>query len=350
MRIGIVNDLKIACEALRRAVVSGGRHTVAWTAHDGRQAAEFASRDPADLVLMDLIMPEVDGVEATRRIMAQRPCPILVVTSTVSGNIAKVYEAMGLGALDAVETPSFSAHGELTGAAALLDKIARIQRLCEPRSALKPAKTGTTELPNYHVATQLPRLVLIGASTGGPKVVAEILGQLPKALNASVLIAQHVDELYACGLGSWLAQRSSLPVRMAAAGALPEKGVVHLAASDAHLVLGSDAKMRYTPEPVGWYRPSVDALFQSAARVWPTTGTALLLTGMGTDGALGMAALNKAGWCTIAQDGPSSVVWGMPKAAIELGAAQKILSPNEMVPAIIASLAQSRPRSSTSTP
>src|SRR5262245_51458657 len=107
MRIAIVNDLKLACEALRRAVLSSGQHTIAWIALDGQEAIDHAHADRPDLILMDLIMPRVDGVEATRRIMREAPCPILVVTSTVTGNIAKVYEAMGLGALDATETPQF---------------------------------------------------------------------------------------------------------------------------------------------------------------------------------------------------------------------------------------------------
>ena len=342
MRIGIVNDLKLACEALRRAVLSGGEHTVAWIAHDGQQAVEQAKRDPADLILMDLIMPEVDGVEATRRIMAEQPCPILVVTSTVSGNITKVYEAMGLGALDATETPSFSSAGELQGAKGLLEKIDRMKRLCEPRSALKPAKTGTTEIPVFAPSQNFPKLVLIGASTGGPNVLAELLEAFPKSLDAAVIIAQHVDEDYAAGLADWLKQRCRMPLRMAAVNELPTAGFVYLAASHQHLVLGTDRRMRYVAEPAGWYRPSVDALFQSVARVWPNTGVAVLLTGMGTDGALGLLALHKAGWCTIAQDRESSVVWGMPKAAVEMHAAQKVLAPPDMLPSILAGLAKSQ--------
>src|SRR5262249_27429599 len=157
-------------------------------------------------------MPRMDGVEATRSIMSEMPCSILVVTSTVSGNISKVYEAMGHGALDAVETPSFASNGELNGVAPLLDKIERIQRLCEPRSAWKTPKGGSTEMPALGGSARMPTLVLVGASTGGPKVVAELLANLPRSFPASVLIAQHVDEAYASGLSIWLANRSILPV------------------------------------------------------------------------------------------------------------------------------------------
>ena len=129
MRIGIVNDLRLAREALRRAVDSEPRHRVAWTASDGAEAVERNREDRPDLILMDLIMPVVDGVEATRRIMNVCPCPIVVVTSSVSGHMGRVYEAMGLGALDAVDTPELGPTGDLAGAKVLLDKIQTVAKL-----------------------------------------------------------------------------------------------------------------------------------------------------------------------------------------------------------------------------
>src|SRR5262245_23695958 len=123
MRIGIVNDMMMAREALRRVVQSAPGHEVAWTANDGAEAILQARRDRADLIRMDLLMPGTDGVEATRRIMAECPCPIVVVTATVSGHLSRVYQAMGYGALDAVDTPVLGHRGELGGADALLRKI-----------------------------------------------------------------------------------------------------------------------------------------------------------------------------------------------------------------------------------
>jgi two-component system response regulator WspF len=342
MRIGIVNDMKIACEALRRAVTTGGGHVLAWIAHDGSEAIELTKRDRPDLILMDLIMPGINGVEATRRIMSDAPCGILVVTSTVSGNFSMVYEAMGHGALDAVETPSFGPNGELGGITPLLEKIARIEKMSEPRSGLRSTKPSTTEMPTLSTILRLPTLVLIGASTGGPRVIADLISKLPASLPASVIIAQHVDEAYAKGMACWMGQHAKLPVGLAVSGEIPEVGHVHVASSNAHLILGSNGKMRYTPEPAGWYCPSVDALFHSAARSWPIPGVAILLTGMGTDGAAGMVSLRKAGWLTIAQDSVSSVVWGMPKAAIEAGAVQRVLAPADILSAITSYFAQKK--------
>jgi two-component system, chemotaxis family, response regulator WspF len=129
MRIAIVNDMLLACEALRRVVLSVPEHQVAWTARDGAEAIERARADRPDLILMDLIMPRMNGAEATRRIMAESPCPILIVTATVGGRLNKVFEAMGHGALDAVNTPTLGPQGEVQGAAALLDKIATVGKL-----------------------------------------------------------------------------------------------------------------------------------------------------------------------------------------------------------------------------
>ncbi len=355
MRIAIVNDMKLACVALARAVTSDPRHSIAWTAIDGQEAIAQARRDRPDLILMDMIMPGVDGVEATRQIMQLSPCPILVVTSTVSGNIAKVYEAMSHGALDAVETPTLGSDGSVLGAHSLLAKITHIENLTEKSPAATPLSPQLTPTPHTRptintipptrTSAGAPRLVLIGSSTGGPGVLADLLKALPATLSASVLIAQHVDEVYASGLAIWLGKHTTLPVSVPTEGSVPLPGCVYVADSKHHLSFAADRRLHYVDEPAGWYRPSVDVLFQSAARHWPSTGVALLLTGMGRDGAAGLLALRQAGWTTIAQDQASSVVWGMPRAAIDLNAASLILPPERMISSILNAL-----RPATATP
>jgi two-component system response regulator WspF len=334
MRIGIVNDTVLAREAMRRVVLSSPGHAVAWTAGDGAEAIARVREDPPDLILMDLLMPGVDGVEATRRIMGETPCAILVVTATIAGHLSKVYQAMGYGALDAVETPTLGPRGEIGGAAVLLHKIELIGRLIgktdrpardgEVATRARPSSPGVTAA--FQAEAPRDPLVVLGASTGGPQALAEILAQLPERLAAGVVIVQHVDASFAPGLGQWLSEQVRRPVALVADGHRVAAGEILLSGTDDHLILDSDLHLRYSPEPRSvCYRPSVDVFFASVARNWPGPGVAALLTGMLHDGAQGLLALRRRGWRTIAQDEASSVVWGMPRAAVELGAAEQVL-------------------------
>ncbi len=336
MRIGIVNDMLLAREALRRAVVSTKAHDVAWLARDGVEAVAMARADRPDLILMDLIMPGVDGVEATRRIMAQAPCPILVVTASVSGHVGRVYEAMGLGALDAVDTPEMGPSGEVAGAQMLLDKIATIGKLVgRPGPILAPPSHPPPPPPGGR-APSWP-LVVIGASAGGPAAVAEVLGGLPHNRDSAVVIVQHVDQAFAPGLAEMLSHRCGRRVELAAPGDRPLPGKILLASTNDHLILDASRRLDYSADPKEMhYRPSVDIFFAAVAEHWGEPGAAVVLTGMGRDGAIGLLALRRAGWLTIAQDEATSVVYGMPRAAAEAKAAQMILP----LPAIAGAIAE----------
>jgi two-component system response regulator WspF len=331
VRIGIVNDVRAACEALRRVVSSLPGHSVAWMAADGVQAIAMAKRDRPDLILMDLIMPHVDGVQATRQIMASTPCEILIVTATVSGNISLVYDAMGFGALDAVDTPMLGPSGEVTGAGALVDKISTVAKLVGGSAAARqPARVD---------ATSLPQMLVIGASTGGPKAISDLLQPLPRDWNVAIVVVQHVDVAFSQGLAKWLGERTGHAVRVAEHGERPQAGAVLLAGTNDHLVLSKNRTLEYREEPREvFFRPSVDVFFDTVADHWPQAGTALLLTGMGRDGARGMARLRSCGWHTIAQNEATSVVWSMPKAAIDLGAACEVLAVEQMPAAIMSQL------------
>ena len=328
MRIAIVNDVRAAAEALRRVVGSLPGHALAWTAADGVEAVAMARRDRPDLILMDLLMPNVDGAEATRQIMATAPCAILVVTATVSGNISLVYEAMGHGALDAVDTPTLGPAGDLAGTAPLVEKIGLIAKLVAapaPAPRPPPAASGSGPL----------RLLVVGASTGGPKALCELLLPLPRDWNAAVVVVQHVDVAFAPGLAAWLGDRTGRPVRVAEHGRRPQAGDVLLAGTNDHLVMTAGGLLEYRAEPRDvFFRPSVDVFFESVAAHGPRSGVAVVLTGMGRDGARGLAALRQRGWHTIAQDEATSVVWSMPRAAIEAGAACEVLPVSRMPAAI----------------
>ncbi|QJW97687.1 chemotaxis-specific protein-glutamate methyltransferase CheB [Frigoriglobus tundricola] len=341
MRIGIVNDLALAREVLRRVVAAVPGYSVAWMAEDGAEAVVRTAADRPNVVLMDLIMPRLDGVEATRQIMAQSPCPVVVVTASVATNYAMACRAMGAGALDAVDTPVLGPGGAVQNADKLLTRLAHL------RAALAGiVGFGSATAPRPCAAPiETPSLVLLGASTGGPEALATVLSAFPADLPAAVLISQHIGADFAHGLVQQLAARCKLPVRAAHAGDAPTAGVVHVAVSNDHMELGPDRSLQYTPHPREHpYRPSVDVLFTSGAVRASRPGVAALLTGMHTDGAEGLLRLRMAGWHTIAQDEATSVVYGMPKAAAEKRAAVEVLPLQHIGDSLVARLLALRRR------
>ena len=332
MKIAIVNDVPMAAEALRRALTLAPEHEVAWIAKDGQEAVELCAKDKPDLVLMDLIMPKMDGVEATRRIMASTPCTILIVTVSIEANASRVFEAMGYGALDAVDTPALGSGDLLASAAPLLAKIRTISRLIgdgtELRNVPKPSRDV---LP---AASQ--SLVAIGASAGGPAALSTVLAGLPWDFPATIVIIQHVDERFIACLADWLSKHSVLPVRIAKEGDRFLPGTVFLAGTGDHLVLKAADRLGYTKEPHDTaYRPSVDVFFRSVSRFWRGKAVGVLLTGMGSDGAQGLNVLRAGGHYTIAQDEASSAVYGMPKAAAAANAAVDILALNHIASKLV---------------
>jgi two-component system, chemotaxis family, response regulator WspF len=328
MRIGIVNDVAVAREALRRVVLSSTKHEIAWSAKDGEQAVEMAREDRPDLILMDLFMPGIDGAEATRQIMSESPCAILLVTATVTGHLNTVYQAMGHGALDAIDTPTLGLHGEIAASMLLLNKIELIGKLIDRQAEATADAAISQEAEDEAIppdAAGFP-LVVLGASTGGPHAFVELLSGLPQTLDAAIIIAQHLDSAFSDGLSQWLSEQTGRRVTLIGEGTVPRAGEIYLSGTDDHVTLGHDHRLHYSIEPrMNYYRPSVDVFFDSVARNWPTPGVAALLTGIGRDGAKGLLHLRQNGWWTVAQDVVTSVVSDMPRSAAEIGAAQEIL-------------------------
>ena len=324
MRIAIVNDVVMATEAMRRVILETAEHEIAWTAADGTEAVHHCLLDTPDLILMDLIMPGTDGVEATRQIMARCPCAILVVTANVTDNCSKVFDAMGAGALDAVNTPVLEWPGSCKGAVDLLGKIETIRKFI----GLAPAPTRKPgPIARPHPSAPDSRLIAIGASAGGPAALSKLLGYLPASFRSPIVIVQHVDSQFAPALANWLDNQTPLRVRLAQEGDIPSPGSILLAGGNQHLVCAAQRRLAYAQQPAECsYRPSVDVFLQSVQRNWPGQAVGVLLTGMGRDGAQGLLELRRNGHYTIAQDQASSAVYGMPKAAAELHAATEILN------------------------
>jgi two-component system response regulator WspF len=321
MRIGLVNDMPLAMEALRQCVERMPGAEVAWKAMDGLEAVAMCSGDRPDLILMDLIMPAMDGVEATRRIMRETPCPILVVTATVSGNAGRVFEALGAGALDAIDTPNMSSPAAIE---ALCRRIRTIERL---NRAERSVSTVTMASPQPSPAGQAQPVALLGASTGGPQALATVLRAWPRPMPFAAVIVQHLDSHFTPGLSEWLSKETGHPVRLAERGARPMPGTAWIAPGPDHLAFDGHGRfISSSVRPDELHHPSVDVLFLSAAACGALRGSAAILTGMGRDGATGLLALRRSGWTTLAQDQATSVVWGMPGTAVRLEAATRTLS------------------------
>jgi two-component system response regulator WspF len=331
--VGIVNDSKMAAEILRRILAELPDFALAWTAYSGEEAIQLCAQDRPDIILMDLVMPGIDGAETTRRIMQATPCVILVVTATTVGNRDMVFEAMGHGALDAVNTPVLGPGQDMQGAAALVQKLRTVSRLVDAhRSGVR--KHGATRTKPQEEDTSSFALVAIGASTGGPQALAAILSGLPPRFPAAILVVQHVDEQFTPGLASWLRHHCALPVAIVRDGDQLSPGGVWIAGSSDNLIY-DHGYVRYTPAPEdAIHSPSIDALLFSLAQPHRAPRIGVLLTGMGRDGAAGLMALRKSGALTIAQDEASSVVYGMPKAAADMDAAAEILPLTSIAPRI----------------
>jgi two-component system response regulator WspF len=323
MRIAIVNDSIIEIEVLKRFLVKIDKCSLAWTAPNGLEAVERCKSDRPDMILMNLIMPVMDGVEATKIIMQNNPTAILLLTASMTIHQSKVFEAMGFGALDVTYVPIVDNFGNPSGSDDLKKKIEMFTKLIKYADQYDK----TVKIQEHAPVTIYPKLVVIGSSTGGPKVLATILTNLQNNINGTIVIVQHVDNQFTVGLVDWLNTFSTNPVIHAKSGVSPQKGNIYVAGGSEHLVLNNLQKFEYTNIPENYhFRPSVDIFFQSVSLNWKNHGVAILITGMGNDGAKGLLELRKNGWLTIGQDEASSVIYGMPKAAAEIGAAQKILN------------------------
>lgn len=331
MRIGIVHGRSAVRRALSRMISRIDGHEVIWTARDAEEAARAAKDDPPDLLLLETQPRGLDP--ATRRLSARSPRGAVALVSSIPGSLLP--DAFRDGIRDLLPEPR-SDGGSIRPAE--LSRLARVLRLAE-----------TPATPNAMRRPDAAPLVAIGASTGGPPAVARVLAALPAGFAPAVLVAQHLDTAFSEGLISWLATRSAGPVRRIRPGERPAGGTIHVAAADAHLFLTPDGVFSDLPaDPENACIPSVDLLFRSLAAAPP--GVAVLLTGMGRDGADGLLALRRAGWHTIAQDAGTSAVYGMPRAARDLDAAAEILALGAIAPAIVAATARIRRRRNDDSP
>jgi two-component system chemotaxis response regulator CheB len=309
-------------------------------ARDGAEALKMVERLEPDVVSMDVRMPGMDGLEATRRIMAAQPTPIVVVTGLIEEDVDLAFRAMEAGALAVVEKPpARSAPDFDEKARQVVQTLTAMSGVAVVRRWERaPGRNGTGELLALTPRT-IPEVVAVGASAGGPSALSTLLSGLPASMPAPVVIVQHLPEEFIPGLARWLDDVTPLRVKLAEDGDLLEPGAIYISPGGAHLEVvrrGISLAARLTRERGPYrYQPSVDVLMYSVAAACGPRAIGLILTGMGDDGAAGMLAMRQAGARTFAQDRIGCAVFGMPAAAIERGAAEKTLPLERMAPAIL---------------
>ena len=318
---------------------------IAGEAEDGKQAVELCRDLRPDVVTLDMLLPVMSGLTATEYIMAHFPTPILIVSSSTNrGDLFKTYDALAAGAIDVLEKPQGNeAEGmweaKLVSAVKL---ISRIRVITHPRARLRslaPPPIVSQPDPAVVRSKRSCRVVALGASTGGPGALVQVLRSIPTGSPVALLVVLHIDKLFGSAFAEWLDAQTRHRVAYVRGGEdiTALTGQVTMAPPGLHLVVRA-GKAQLTTDPERHFcRPSIDVLFESLANDCGADTVACLLTGMGRDGAAGLLAIRRAGGYTIAQDEATSVVYGMPREAALLGAAERVL-PLEAIGSTIAAV------------
>lgn len=334
VRVLIVEDSPIIAAALGAVLERDPEIELVGMAPDGRKAVESVAALQPSVVVMDVHMPVMGGLEAIERIMAQTPVPILVWTADPMSD-ALSFEALRRGALELVRKPA-ALHQSSSEARELVARVKLLASIPVLRRPAPSARTGTTgAFQIVPPRPELRRAAGIVASTGGPGALAELLSRLPAGFGAPIVIVQHLATGFAAGLAAWLAKQTALDVRVAEPGAALVPGAALLAPDGFHLsvsgvgrVLLSEPGPRRPSSPE--HVPSGDVMLASLARAYGKSAIGVVLSGMGEDGAAGLLEVHHEGGMTMVQSEASSVIFGMPRAALERGAATRALAPAEI--------------------
>jgi len=338
IKLLITEDSLSIVEILKAIFKSDGDIEVVGYAKNGRESIQLTERLKPDVILMDINMPIMDGLEATRVIMSKIPTPILILSSLIKDDDPSIsFEALRAGALDIMEKPALQLNpSDKNYEMELIRKIKIV-------SKVKPIHLIYHNEKNYHTKRRVHiikdnQILTIGASTGGPPAICCILKNFVPGFPLPILIVQHIFSGFTEGMINWLSKNCSIKVKLAENGEKVAEGVAYFPPCDFHLGIDNSHRIILSKEPpIGGHRPSVDFMMRHVARVFKGKCIGILLTGMGKDGTEGLRAIKQQGGKTIVQDEETSVIFGMPKSAINAGVAD-IVCPLEKIPSTVINL------------
>jgi len=341
IRVLIAEDSITVRTLLRELIGSDPKLRVVGEAKNGAEAIELSEKLKPDVISMDIKMPVMNGLEATRIIMERVPTPIVILSGLISNDESKlVFDSFQAGALKVLRKPE--GLQDLNRVLKLISGVKVVRRRQQrATTSIRSAGVEYARNPIGEKGQEGKRargqekknieIIAIGASTGGPAVLNNILSEISAPLPVPILVVQHITQGFADGFVHWLNENCNLHVKLATDNEILLPGMIYIAPDDYHLTVSSKNRIRlHQDEPYKFHRPSATVLFQSVAKVYKDRAMGILLTGMGNDGALGLKSLKDVGAYTIAQDEDSSVIFGMPMEAIKLGAVDEVLNPERI--------------------
>lgn len=338
IRVLLVEDSQVTLLILRKILNSSPHIKVVGEARTGLEGLELIPQVQPDVICTDLHMPQMDGLEFTSEVMSLYPRPILVISVSVQEeDDYHVFKLLEAGALDIFPKPTtgLSIEDKLLNQ----ELINKIQILSGVKVFTKKRKSSSQikRLDSVSSKSSLkPEIIVIGASTGGPQAIYELFAQLPGNIPVPIICVQHICLGFLQGFIDWLASGCKLHIQIAKPGDTPKPGTVYFPPEQRHLELNKQGRFICSKSPpLDGHRPSVTVTFKSVAKFYGKTTVGILLTGMGRDGAEGMQCITQAGGLTIAQDEATSAIFGMPKEAIDVGAAKLVLPIHAIAPRLL---------------
>lgn len=344
----LVDDSPVALKILERLINSSSDTQVIATASNGQEALELIPKVKPNVICTDFHMKEMDGLALTQQVMTKHPIPMLIISNSVQEDDPRnIFKLLQAGAIDVFPKPISGENSDyeriknqlitkikiLSGVSVFAKPLSRISTSQSLKTDIKPNYSSVSINPTIDKNFSAIQVITIGASTGGPKALHQIIAPLPKNFPVPIICTQHISPGFLEGLVSWLDSECKLKIKIAQSGEYPIPGTVHFAPDNYHLGLNSQGRFSYLHSaPVDGHCPSVTAMFESVTKFYKQGTVGVLLTGMGKDGARGMMAINQAGGITIAQNEKSCTVFGMPKEAIALGVVNYVLPLQEITP------------------